>query len=148
MRIATAFVLASLAAGIAHASDPIAIYALIDKVVMEPSADNPERVQLWGTFALAVANNSNDYQPAQRGYLYFRLAASNANLARMEWNDLKAVAGKGVPVAFGSRWNMRTQVRKPDQKPENPDSYEFGTGVVRVRSDTAYAPIRFLFEKQ
>jgi len=146
MKTVTVLFLASLAAGITHASDPSAIYARIDKVVMEPNADNPERIQLWGVFALAKPNDVNYYESAQRGYLYFRLPAGNSNLAKMEWNDLKAVAGTGVSVAFGSRFAMRTQVRKADQKPENPDSYEFGTGVVRVRSDTGYAPIRSLSE--
>ena len=142
--VATLF-LACLAAGIARASDPVAIYSVIDRVVMEPNAQNPERVQIWGVFALAKPDNRNDYQAPQRGYLYFRLPASG-NLARMEWNDLKTVAGTGVPVGFGSRWTMKARVRGPNDKPENPDPYEFGTGVVKIRSDTEYAPIKWLVD--
>jgi hypothetical protein len=137
--------MAALAAGIAQASDPIAVYAVIDKVVMEPNAENPERIQIWGVFALAIPNNANDYQPPQRGYLYFRLPAAG-NVARAEWNDLKTMAGTGKAVAFGSRWTRHAQVRKPDQKVENPDSYDFGTGVVKLRSDTEYAPVKSLLE--
>src|SRR5262245_40679557 len=36
-----------------RASDPIGIYAFVDKVVFEPNADKPERIQVWGGFALA-----------------------------------------------------------------------------------------------
>ena len=37
----------------AQASDPVGIYALVDKVVYEPNDKAPERVQIWGAFSLA-----------------------------------------------------------------------------------------------
>ena len=37
----------------AFASDPIGIYALVDKVVLEPNEKNPERIQIHGAFAFA-----------------------------------------------------------------------------------------------
>jgi hypothetical protein len=146
MKAATVMLIGALAAGVAQASDPIGIYALIDKVVMEPNDANPERIQVWGTFAIAQPNDSNYYQAPQRGYLYFRLPAS-ATVARNEWNDLKSVAGTGKVVAFGTRWAAtKPTMRKADQKPENPDAYEIGNGVVKVRSDTEYAPIKSLLQ--
>src|SRR5690349_5967897 len=52
-----------------RASDPNAIYAFVDRVVLEPSDDKPERIQVWGGFALAKTENRYEYGAAQRGYL-------------------------------------------------------------------------------
>ena len=38
---------------IANASGPIAVYALVDKVAFEPSADKPERIRISGVFITA-----------------------------------------------------------------------------------------------
>ncbi|HWN99480.1 MAG TPA: hypothetical protein VNS63_09445, partial [Blastocatellia bacterium] len=34
-------------------SDWTGVYARVDKVVFEPNAGAPERIQIWGAFALA-----------------------------------------------------------------------------------------------
>jgi hypothetical protein len=51
------------------ASDPTAVYARIDRVVLEPTADAPQRAQVWGVFAMAKPNDRNDYLPPARGDL-------------------------------------------------------------------------------
>ena len=56
----------------ALASDPIGIYALVDKVVFEPNEKAPERIQVWGAFAIAEGYGST-YDKAQRGFLYYKL---------------------------------------------------------------------------
>ena len=127
------------------ASDRTAIYARIDKVVLEPAADAPQRVQLWGVFAMAKPNDANDYQPPARGYLYFALAA-NASAAQKEWADLQSVAGTTQIVAFGSRWELKGRVRNADEKPASPDPYPVSIGVTKVRGRTDYAPIRALLD--
>jgi len=134
-----------LAAPAIHASDRVAVYAKIDRVVFEPGAETPERVQVWGIFSVADRrnNNPNDYLPAARGYLYFALPA-NAELARREWKDLQSVAGKGDVVAFGSRWEGTPRVRSSDEKPQSPEPYALNTGVVNVRGRGDYAPVRAL----
>ena len=58
------------------ASDPIGLYAVIDKVVVEPAQGQPQRIQIWGSFALADTTNKDDYGTAQRGYLYYSCPAS------------------------------------------------------------------------
>ena len=131
--------------GIARASDPVGVYALIDKVVFEPNNDAPERIQLFGVFAVHERDNPNTYQSPQRGYLYFMLPAKT-DVARKEWADLKAMAGKHQVVAFGSRYELRATVRKADEKPVSPDVYTLSLGVVRVRTDTAYEPLKSLLE--
>ena len=55
------------------ASDPIGIYALIDRVVLEPSDAQPERIQIWGAFSFAMRQFGDQYSPPVRGYLYYQL---------------------------------------------------------------------------
>jgi len=128
-----------------HASDRVAVYAKVDKVILEPSTGEPATIQLWGVFSVAQAGNPNDYQPAARGYLYYRLPA-RADLARREWTDLQGVAGTGEIVAFGSRWEGVPRVRGLNDKPSNPDPYTLNAGLTKVRGNHQYAPIRTLLE--
>src|SRR6185503_7423534 len=80
--------------GRALASDPVGIYALVDKVVFEPNETNPERVQIHGAFAIAEGYGYT-YKKADRGYLYYKPNADKTNACRNEWSDLKSVAGTG-----------------------------------------------------
>src|SRR5260221_438035 len=96
---------------LAHASDFTAVYARVDKVVLEPNPESPEAIQVWGVFCMAKPNDRNDYLPAARGYLYFKLAR-NREAARKEWADLKEGAGTGQIVAFGSRYDPQATLRK------------------------------------
>ena len=61
-----------------RASDPIAVYARVDRVVLLPSAEAPETIQIFGVFSLATPNDRNAYEPPARGYLYFAMAFSAA----------------------------------------------------------------------
>ena len=54
-----------------HASDPTAVYTRIERVVLEPNAEAPQAIQVWGVFAMAKPDDRNDYLPPKRGYLYF-----------------------------------------------------------------------------
>lgn len=125
------------------ASDRVGVYAVIDKVVFEPNADNPERIRIWGAFAVATRNDNNLYDAVRRGYLYFS-AAESRELARQEWNDLKALAGSKNIVAFGSRFGQSMRVRPEGEKPQAPDKYVMGIGVQTIQSDRDYAPIKAL----
>jgi hypothetical protein len=145
LRVGITFLAVWAAVAATSASDRIAIYARIDKVVLEPAADASQRVQLWGVFAVAKPNDANDYQPPARGYLYFALAA-NAPAAQKEWADLQSVAGTIQIVAFGSRWELKGRVRNADEKPASPDPYSVSIGVTKVRGRTDYAPIRALLD--
>src|SRR5947199_9906383 len=71
--LALVLVLAACAPVPAHASDPVGIYAVVEKVVFEPSESAPERIQIWGAFALTDGRSGDGYLRAQRGYLYFTL---------------------------------------------------------------------------
>ena len=152
--LVTAVVLCAAGFSVVHASDPTALYARIDKVVMEPGSGPPDAIQVWGVFSMAKPDDRNFYLPAARGYLYFKLAGAapggsapaNQDAARREWADLKAVAGTGQIVSFGSRYQLKAQLRKPDQRPENPDPYVVSIGITKVRGNTDYEPIRSLLD--
>src|SRR4029077_6768403 len=90
---------------VVHASDPMAVYTRVDRVVLEPTPDAPDRVQVWGIFSMAKPGFRDDYLPPAGGYLYFKLA-DNPAAARREWADLQRVAGTGQIVAFGSRYTL------------------------------------------
>ena len=126
-----------------QASDRIGIYAVIDRVVLQPSADKPERVQLWGSFAVATRGDANLYDPVQRGYLYFSPGDERA-LALREWNDLKAMADGKHVVGFSSRFGQSVRVRTEKETPQAPDKYVTGIGIQTIRPDRDYAPIKAL----
>src|SRR5262249_13499095 len=95
-------------------SDPIGIYALIDKVVMEPNDSAPERVQLWGAFATANTENAENrdaYDPPQRGFYYFSIPPGKEVVCRREWTDFKTVTGTGKVIGFGSRHGQKGGLR-------------------------------------
>src|SRR6266496_2813284 len=129
-----------VAAGRALASDPVGIYALVDKVVLEPNETNPERIQVWGAFAIAEGSGYS-YKNAERGYLYYKLNPEKPGACHNEWTDLKTVAGTGQIVAFGSRYGGKGVLRKKDAKPENPDVYPVAMGLTKVKEGKDYEPL-------
>jgi hypothetical protein len=138
--IGAAFLAAWLCATPAHASDPMAVYARVDKVVLEPDTDSPQMIQVWGVFAMAKPDDRNDYLAPARGYLYLTLAGDSRTV-RVEWNDLKQVAGTGQIVAFGSRYELKARLRPADERPASPDAYSVNYGLTKVRGRTDYAPV-------
>ena len=143
---AAALAAIALSLGTSYASDWVAVYALVDKVILEPDADKPEQIQIWGVFATAKPNDRNLYDAPRRGYLYFKLPQEKQDLARNEWSDFKGIAGKRKVVGFGNRYTMKLTVRKADEKPKAPDIYEVELGVVKDRSDTDYPPVKSILE--
>ncbi|HYT61446.1 MAG TPA: hypothetical protein VEL06_14815 [Haliangiales bacterium] len=141
----TTVLLALLGIGAARAlaSDPVGIYALVDKVVLEPNETNPERIQVWGAFAIAEGSGYS-YKNAERGYLYYKLNPEKPGACHNEWSDLKTVAGTGQIVAFGSRYGGKGVLRKKDAKPENPDVYPVAMGLTKVKEEKDYEPLKQL----
>ena len=128
----------------AVASDPVGVYAYVDKVVLEPSEGKPERIQIWGGFALAEGGGDT-YAKAKAGYMYFSIKPGEEEISRKEWNDLKSMAGKDEYVAFGARYKPRGTVRAADAKPATPDVYPTGFGLTKVKKHD-YGPIKDLTE--
>lgn len=115
-----------------YASDFVGVYAVVEKVILEPSDTSPERIQIWGAFALSDQKSGSAYAPAARGYLYYTCSRGQESVCRKEWADLKSVAGKDTGVGFGYRWAPNGRVRKADEKPASPDVYPIERGVVKV----------------
>ena len=146
----SAAVLLCIAVVGARASDPIGIYGFVDRVVFEPNDAAPERIQVHGGFALAVprSKSNQEYRDAERGYLYLKLRAGDEEICRKEWADLKAVAGTGQIVSFGSRWDTTpVTLRKADAKVENPETYPKSWGLTKVRARD-YGPLNQLNKLQ
>lgn len=130
-----------LLTGTTAASDWTGVYARVDKVVFEPNDTAPERIQIWGAFALATRDNRTSYDPAQRGYLYYSLKPGKEEVCRKEWADIKAVAGSGKIIAFGGR-NQPSRLRKAADKAADPDVYPLDHGVTGISaSRSGYGPI-------
>ena len=142
IRFALAIALVAAAASLS-ASDRVGVYGVIDKVVFEPNAENPDRVQLWGAFAVATRTDRDYYEPVTTGYLYYKLPA-DARLARAEWRDLKTLAGTRKIAAFATRFGQAVRVRAAGETPQLPDTYALGIGVQTIRADRDYAPIKAL----
>ena len=139
-----------------RASDPVGVYGLIEKIVLEPTTA-PTAIQIWGAFSFAQpiyaatnppgtfgkANVGDLYGPVQTGYLYYTCPSGKESLCRSEWSDLKSVAGKHEVMGFGGRHSANGRVRKADEKPASPDVYSLNVGVVPIgayRSPSPGAP--------
>jgi hypothetical protein len=131
-----------------HASDPVGIYCLVERVVFEPNNSGPATVQIWGAFSIAIpretpgadamkgtygsAGTGDLYGPVQRGYMYFTCAPGQATLCRNEWNDLNRMAAAREPVGFGGRRMANGTVRSATTPVANPDRYPLNIGVVPI----------------
>jgi hypothetical protein len=124
-----------------RASDIVGVYAVVEKVVLEPSDAAPERIQIWGAFALSDRKSGSAYGPALRGYLYYACPAGQGAVCRKEWEDLKSVAGKTTGVGFGGRYVDTGRIRKADEKPATPDAYPIERGVVRLAAGHGSLPV-------
>jgi len=128
----------SLGVGALHASDPVGVYAVIDRVSVTAGNGAPTTAQIWGTFAVAVTPPSNTYKPEEaygkvrKGYLLFTCTAEQTSVCAAEWNDLKSLAGTGTVAGFGTRWGTAPRVRTTDEAASAPDTYRVNVGVVKI----------------
>jgi hypothetical protein len=137
-------------ANVVSASGPIAVYALIDKVTLEPNSDHPQRILIYGVFSTAQSQNGSTYSKPQRGYLCFSLPPhiqmpnpsnpQDPQLALREWSDLQSVAGTRQVVGFGSAWHGKVRVRQsPTEAANDPDVYTLNFGVKKLDASNANA---------
>jgi len=86
------------------ASTRVAVYAIIDDIVFEPSSVEPERVWISGVFATPTPISSGLHEAPRRGHLYFSLSSANTSATRREWEALQASVGTGRAIGFGEYW--------------------------------------------
>jgi hypothetical protein len=132
-----------------RASGPIGVHAIVEKVTVEENNAGTPRVQIAGIFSLAAKTDSGDrdYSRPQRGYLYLEVGKKDAqDICRKEWADLDKVAGTGQPVGFGDSHEVRdiVRIRKENEKAEKPDVFPLGNGVVKIRDNADFAPVKDL----
>jgi hypothetical protein len=124
-----------------RASDFVGVYAVVEKVVLEPSAAAPERVQIWGAFAVSDGKSGSNYGTAERGYLYYACPPGRETVCRKEWADLQSVAGKDIGVGLGARYKENGRVRKASEAPAAPDVYPIERGIVRLSAGHDSLPV-------
>lgn len=123
-------------AGLVQASPPMGLFAIIEKVVIEPGDGGTERVQIWGLFARALDGGTQHTTPVY-GYVYLHAERGQENVARIEWADLKKLAGTGQCVAFASYYKQGfnlVRVRQPGTPPEKSEPYPVSMGLIRLRA--------------
>lgn len=147
-------------AAVSSASGPAAVYAIVEKVVLEPSDTSPMRIQVWGVFAIADDKPGLGYSAPQRGYMYFSLPlpedqqvlrgarVPSQQVALTEWADLKRIAGTGAAVAFGERSNWTGRVRKPSETPALPEKYPVYNGITQLPVTDSVGPAVILRLKE
>jgi hypothetical protein len=169
-RITVAGLAALIWSGTLAASGPTGAYAVLDRVVFEPNAQSPERVQLWGAFAFVDGGiqGGQGFTSPKRGFMYFTMpasaTASQAQTIRKEWADLRSVAGSGQAVAFGN-WGyigrfddqamfyvtvrvsptlargVEIHVHPESTKTPEPVPYITDTGIVRLPATGSHAEV-------
>jgi len=118
------------------ASDFVGVYCLVDKVVLEPNDTEPQRAQVWGVFMLAEGDRGNNYQEAQRGFLYYSCPAGKDAQCFNEWSDLKKSAGTGKVLGLGSRYRANGHLRKASEAVASPDEYPIAFGLTLLGADS------------
>jgi hypothetical protein len=163
--VKSSIVVAALAAALvsatpAFASFPCGIYARVVKVEVGPTEDKPEWVKVYGDFLL-VKTSGRVSEPVVRGYMYFSIVADKAQLCRLEWNDLKKLAGSEKSfIAFGSAHAERRDDFAKEGSPNvhtnhndsvKPIPYPLNHGLTRLRTDypeDSHSPVLKLMEYQ
>jgi len=136
-------------------SEFTAIYALVERVVLEPDDKNPQRIQLWGAFA----TNRSTANP-KKGFMYFKLPPSQQATALKEWADFKATAGTGRVVSFGATaffgnsqatadayYASLGRVRAASEKAQSPDVYTLNFGISTVSNPTIIEALKKMLKK-
>jgi hypothetical protein len=155
----------SISSSIVLADGPVGVYAMVQRVVFEPSEAAPKTLQIWGVFVWVDGGlkSPGPINLPQRGYIYFRLpeSVSEASAAKKQWTDIKAVAGSDQIIAFGD-WKYSgpfedlyipvndgqedVRVRKQSESPAKPIAYPIKTGLVKIADDPGHEPLRSLMK--
>ena len=124
----------------AWAGGPPPMYVVVDKVVLEPSADAPERIRIEGCFVRLEDNREYRYGKPVEGFVYLSLDKGKEKETRAEWEKWQKAAGTGKAVAVGSCGEagsfLTAKIHKPGERADKPDAAytteclgRFGTGV-------------------
>jgi MYXO-CTERM domain-containing protein len=96
------FIMTALVAAPAHAK--VGVYALPTHFQFEPNADNPERLKLYGGFAVhdpSVTKSDPEFHelyPTRVGFVYFSCPSGKAAECVDQWRELESVAQGDCPI--------------------------------------------------
>jgi hypothetical protein len=139
------------------------VYVVVDKVILEPNADAPERIRIEGCFARQTEELLSElkekglpwektYRKPVEGYVYMSIEPVKEKECRAEWATWQKAAGTGKVVAVGScviAGSLRdVKIRKLDEKTTRPDAvyttnYLEASGQVYVEGDSETFGLRF-----
>src|SRR5678815_1060282 len=84
-----------VSASILMADGPVGVYAMVQRVVFEPSEAAPKTLQIWGVFVWVDGGlkSPGPINLPQRGYIYFKLPAgpSDMTAAKKQWAEIRSV---------------------------------------------------------
>lgn len=121
----------------AWAGGPPPVYVVVDKVVLEPSADAPERIRIEGCFVRQTQDLlrqvqqgglpwEKTYTKPGEGYVYMSIEPGKEKECRAEWAKWQKAAGTGKVVAVGAcvvAGSLRdVKIHKLDEKTTRPDA--------------------------
>jgi hypothetical protein len=102
------------------------VYVVVDKVVLEPNADAPERIRIEGSFVRFENGKEYIYGKPVEGYVYLSLKPGKEKECREEWTKWQKAAGTGKVVGVGSSLVagsfLTVKIRKLDEKTDRPDA--------------------------
>jgi hypothetical protein len=110
----------------ARAGGPPPVYVVVDKVVLEPSADAPERIKIEGSFVRLADVKKYEYGKPVRGYVYLAIEPGKEKECRAEWAKWQKAAGTGKVVAVGACKEagslLTVTIHKPGEQAQRPDA--------------------------
>ena len=134
--VAVAVLLLAFGSGV-WAGGPPPVFVVVDKVVLEPSADAPERIRIEGCFVRQTEERLREmrekgipwestYGKPVEGYVYMSIEPGKEKECRAEWAKWQKAAGTGKTVAVGAcvvgGSLLTVKIRKPDEKTTRPDA--------------------------
>ena len=139
---AVVLAVAAFSAGPPPPSDPVGLYAIIDRVVLLPDAQAPIEAEIHGAFC--IARGAGDYYTAPaRGYVLFR-AGSKPGEEVQQWRELQGLAGTRKVVGLSSRYEQGVlRVAQPGEARPQATTYPLGWGLQKIEG-VDYGPVREL----
>jgi len=77
------------------------MYVVVDRVVIEPTGDSPERITIWGSFIRQKEGRGSEYGRPVEGFISLSLDQKNAAECRKEWKRWDKAGGTAKFVAVG-----------------------------------------------
>jgi len=118
----------------AWAGGPPPVYVVVDKVVLEPNADTPERIRIEGCFVRQTEELlrergkgwASTFGKPVEGYVYMSIEPGKEKECRAEWTKWQKAAGTGKVVTVGAcvigGSLQDVKIRKLDEKTTQPDA--------------------------